>query len=150
MSIEEIRTRLKSFKDAEFSGPASAADISELRGMFSRPLPADYIEFLDNLGSGAVESEEFVGLGGSEHLDARRVTARLRQPSEFANFREHLVPLSGDGGGNYECIDLFRSTGSASVIVEWDHAGSDSGDLPVVESGFWNWFLGRLDEVRDV
>jgi hypothetical protein len=150
MSIEEIRTLLKSFNDVEFSGPASTADISELRGMFSRPLPADYVEFLDNLGAGAVESEEFVGLGGGERLDARRVTARLREPSEFATFGEHLVPLSGDGGGNYDCIDLFRSTEAASVIVEWNHGGTDSGDLPVVEIGFWKWFLGMLDEVRDV
>ena len=150
MSIEEARARLKTFWDAEFSGPASSADIAELKGMFSRPLPSDYIEFLSSLGAGAVESEEFVGLGGAEHLDARRVMGRLREPSEFATFGEHLVPLSGDGGGNYECIDLLRSSKLASVIVEWSHGGSDSAEPPVVETGFWKWFLGMLDEMEEV
>lgn len=150
MTIQQAKARVGTFDEAEFAGPASAADIAALQRMFTRPLPADYVEFLSTFGSGEVESEEFVGLGGAAHLDAARVVTRLREPSQFAPFGEDLVPLSGDGGGNYECIDLRRSTDEVSVVVAWDHGGGGEGELPVVETGYWRWFLGMLDEVEEV
>jgi hypothetical protein len=146
-SLEEARALLAGLEDVEFGGPASASDIAELGAMFELPLPQDYREFLRTFGAGAVESEEFVGLNGPAHLDARRVTARLRQPSKHASFEEHLVPLSGDGGGNYDCIDLLRSTAETSVVVTWNHAGR-SGERPVIATGFWTWFTELLQEMQ--
>jgi hypothetical protein len=145
MSLQQVQQRFESFEAVEFAGPASEADVAELRRLFRKAVPADYLEFLQSLGAGAVESEEFVGLGGPVHLDARRVTARLRESSEFAEFGDHLVPLSGDGGGNYECIDLDRSSPTTAIIVAWDHGRPTDDELPVLATGYWEWFLGMLD-----
>lgn len=145
MSIDEIRERLAEIDDVELCGPASSADVADAQRLFDLDFPSDYLEFLRTFGAGAAGSEEFVGIGGPEHLDVRRVVRRLRTPSTFAPFGQHLVPLSGDGGGNYDCIDLSRSTPTASVVVRWHHAG---GTEPIdgLQPGYWNWFLRILME----
>mgnify|MGYP005823416515 CR=1 FL=1 len=144
MSREAVERRLVDFDAVEFSGPATDEDIEELKAMFRWPLPDDYLEFLRTFGAGAVESEEFVGLGGPRHLDAKIVTQRLRTGSQFARFAEHLVPLSGDGGGNYDCIDLERSTRNESFVVEWGHASAHTAELRNV-ANFWEWLMSMLD-----
>jgi len=152
MSVDEVKARIACFDDAVFSGPVSPDAVEELQSMFRWPLPADYVEFLTSLGSGYVESEEFVGLGGAPHLDARNVTARLREISSFAVFDESLLPLSGDGGGDYDCIDLQQSNESTSIIVEWSHSGTGEPkeDVRFVATGYWTWFRGILDDLRDL
>lgn len=141
-------SRLREFDDVKFSGPASPIAIAELRELFPDPLPGDYVSFLEVLGAGAVGSEEFVGLGGPDHLDVRRVVVRLREPSKFVGFRDSLVPLSGDGFGNYDCIDLQLSTTETSVIVVWRHDGVGE-TAPVSAVGFWPWFVSILESIED-
>ncbi len=148
MSIQQLRERLIEFDDVEFSGPASEDQIAALQNAFSRPLPEDYLEYLRTFGSGAIDSEELVGLGGEKHLDALRVIQRLRAPSELAVFGNDLVPLLADGGGNYECIDLSRSTKTTSTVVAWNHGGASDGPLPIVGRSYWEWLSGLLDIIE--
>jgi len=140
---EELLELLKQYADANFEGPRSSEEIDELRQLFRLPLPTDYLDFLAILGSGEVGSEEFIGLSALPHRHAPHVVRDLRRPTRLAPFPEHIIPLSADGGGDYECLDLARSNPDSSVIVNWSHATGVQPD--VIAVGFWEWMRGLLD-----
>lgn len=149
MSLERARHLLNGLHEQEFSGGVELDAVATLQENVGRDLPADYVEYLTKLGCGFASSEDFLGLGGAPHLDVVRVHERLREPSKHSRLPVHFVPLKPDGYGNYDCIDLDRSSKEKSTIVQWLHDGGDDQEGEVLATEFWDWFCGELESIRD-
>jgi cell wall assembly regulator SMI1 len=111
--------------------------------------PSDFIEYLSVLGGGSVSSEEFIGLEPTEYQNLVFITNKLREKSTQTVFPKHLIPLRGDGFGNYDCIDTARS-GEKSIVVEWIHDSGDVKNIKVLASCYWDWFNGILNLIDEI
>lgn len=119
MSNEELNRRLSMFDAVEPSGPASEAQIAAAEDQLGIRFPPQYREFLSNFGSGGVDSEDFIGLNRPEHLNIVKLTSRLRARNNPLPAR--LLPLRGDGFGNYDCLVQRPTTHGEFAIVQWNH-----------------------------
>ena len=147
MGIERALKLLHGLREQAFGPGAAREAIVSLQEGIGHKLPADYVEYLVELGSGFASSEDFLGLGGPPHLDAIHVRQRLRETPASSQLPDHLLPVRPDGYGNYDCIDLSRSTAEQSTIVFWRH--ESASESQTVKSGFWDWFCDQLESLRD-
>jgi len=148
MNFETIQERLAESFDFEFKGGVTALDIAQKEDFFGQKYPADYRHYLIAFGAGYVSSEEFIGIGSEKHLNADFVAERLRQASKFAVFPVNLVPVRGDGFGNYDCIDMHQSSEDTSIVVEWIHDAPENQSCRILARGFWNWMSEILDMIE--
>ena len=146
-TLSEVKERLEGVADWALSEGVGGDAIVTAESAFTGSFPADFVEFLKVFGTGPGRSEEFIGLGGERHLDIVDMARHLRQPSTHSSFPSHLVPVRGDGFGNYDCIDLLASNEVRSQLVAWVHDASERESLEVLEDGYWAWFNGILDMV---
>jgi hypothetical protein len=146
----EIEERLRQFSDYEFSGSVPEDLILAAQLEFEGRFSADFINFLKEYGSGYISSEEFIGLGGKNHLNIINVANHLRRPSTHSHFPPFLVPIRADGFGNYDCIDLSASDDAHSRVVLWNHAAGDQLHPEVLADGYWEWFNGVLDILAEM
>jgi len=145
MTLSEIEKKLVAFAEREFSGSVSSDVVAEAEKSFAGTFPSDFVVFLSNYGSGFVESEEFIGLGGPDHLNIVSMANHLRSASSHCYFPVNYVPVRGDGFGNYDCIDLEASTPEISTVVAWLHDAGEDQCCEVLAKGYWEWFSGVLD-----
>ena len=139
MKREEVVRRIARFDAVDFSGPVTEEAIDRASAQLDAVFPPQYREFLSSFGCGGVDSEEFVGLGGPEHLDIVTLTARLRDRQR--PLPQHLLPLHGDGYGNYDCLDLLQPSAAGEyVIVHWLHDGGENQSPAVLADSFDEWF----------
>jgi hypothetical protein len=113
MSIEDIQQRIRSFEFTDFVDAIAPSVIHEAEQALRLPLSHEYREFLQHLGSGGVESEEFIGLGGKRHLKMHADLLRKSHP-----LPPHFIPLRGDGFGNYDCLDTSSPTENGEFAAE--------------------------------
>ncbi|SKB09576.1 SMI1-KNR4 cell-wall [Prosthecobacter debontii] len=147
MNIENIKTRLGEFGEVEFSGSVSEQVITDAENEFGFTFPPEYREFLAQFGSGGVDSEEFIGLGGPDHLDIVKLTKRLRERSN--SLPTHLLPLRGDGFGNYDCLDLNKPTTNGEfAIVIWNHEAGKNQSYEILAKSFGVWFESILNLIE--
>lgn len=149
MNLETARNLLNGLYEQEFSGGAELDAITSLQEDVGRDLPLDYVEYLTELGCGFASSEDFFGLGGASHLNVVHAYQRLREPSKHSKFPIYFIPLKADGFGNYDCIDLCRSSKEKSTVVLWVHDGGDDQEVKVLTADFWGWFCGELESIRE-
>ena len=145
MTHSEVKLRLVSIQEQEFSGPADPDLIARAETSFPASFPNDFKEFLLLYGSGFIESEEFIGLGGPNHLDVVWMANHLRSASSHKELPASYVPLRADGFGNYDCIDLASSGSGQSTIVAWIHDVDQEVAPEVLSRDYWDWFNGVLD-----
>lgn len=144
MKSNELMERVAGFEFVDFVGPASSEVIEAASNQLGVLFPPQYYEFLSSFGCGGVDSEEFVGLGGPEHLDIVKLTARLR--SRHNPLPSNLLPLRGDGYGNYDCLDLNQVMPTGELaIVQWLHDGGKNQHLVVLADSFDHWFETILE-----
>lgn len=148
MDIEKLRTEIESFEDKQFSGGVGDVEILTAELVLSLQFPRDYAEFLRKFGSGYVSFEEFIGLGGAQHLDVVKRTLDLRSRIK-SGFPSHLLPVLADGGGNYECIDVSRrgEDGNAAIVF-WRHDAGANQDLEKIANSYYEWFHSTLEAIR--
>jgi hypothetical protein len=142
VEIERAVELLNGMREQGFGPGAAREAIVSLQDEIRHTLPADYVEYLVEFGCGFASSEDFLGLGGPLHLDASHVRRQLREVPT-SQLPQDLLPVRPDGYGNYDCIDLSRSTRERSTIVFWRH--EVESDSQVVGSGFWEWFCDQLE-----
>ena len=88
--------------------------------------------------------------GGEPHLDVVKLIGHLARPSTLSTFPAHFVPIRADGFGNYDCIDLGRSTDSVrSTVVLWQHDAGNDQICSVLAQDFWQWFDGILTMIEN-
>lgn len=141
-SIEQ----LLSAREHSFAGTQSLDAIKLAEELKAEFIPDDYLDFLMEFGCGFYLSEEFIGLGGQEHLDFRKVRHRLLSRNVGARFPPQFIPVYGDGMGNFDVIDLGRSARDCSYIAFWCHDGPVQDIGPV---GYWSWFEQMLKDVLE-
>jgi len=146
----KIGAHLDAIPDRRFSGGVGVDAIEAAERAFRGRFPADFVDFLLTLGSGYAGSEEFMGLGGEEHLDIVSVAKDLRAPSTHSAWPDHYVPLRNDGFGNHDCIDLSASRESDSRVVLWTHSAPGAPHHEVLADGYWVWFEGVLEMAREL
>ncbi len=128
MNAEEFRDRLASYDDVDLRGPVDEAQVDEAEKALGCQLPPQYKSFLLICGSGEIGPEDFVGLGGPDHLHIVKLTSRLRNRQN--PLPENLLPLRADGFGNYDCIDLSKPTSNGECsIIQWNHEGGRARSL---------------------
>ena len=143
MNSEELVRRLANFESVEPSGPASEALIATAEQQLGIQFPTQYRSFLATFGCGGVDSEEFIGLGGPDHLNIAKLASRLRDRTN--PLPENLLPLRGDGFGNYDCININQSTNCGEyAIVQWNHEEGEPQKLKVIAISFDQWFESVL------
>lgn len=151
MEINRIQSTLASFPEKDFSGGVSDNVIQEKSCIIGLTFPPQYIGFLRELGAGYVSSEEFIGLGGPEHLDVAWLTLQLRSRKSQTRFPDSLIPLRSDGYGNYDCIDTRRPTSDGEFkIVEWVHDAGDSQEYRPLANSFNEWFVNMLHDIQQL
>lgn len=108
--------------------PASEDEVVAVERDLGYKLPNDYREFAKRFSGGSPNETDFefsddeVGTfhaSASEffnlHVNDDRNVVRWMKRTEF--FPADLVPIAGDGGGNYVCLD-YRSA-SNPIVVFW-------------------------------
>ena len=151
MNFETIKTEIESFDFFDFTGGVEDTIINEASNAIALPFPPEYREFLKQLGAGGVSSEEFIGLGGADHINVVMIFNHLREPSKFSVFPESFIPIRSDGYGNYDCIDTKSPTSMGEFkIVAWLHDGGDNQVCEELSTSYWEWFLSILDMVREL
>jgi len=149
MDIDMIKEEISLFDDAQFIGGVSEETILEAESILKVQFPSEYRAFLYGLGSGYVSSEEFIGLGGSEHLNVVWITNNLRSRHSIS-FPHNLIPLRNDGYGNYDCINLHKQSENPECeIVEYLHDGK-SAEYKKLATSFFVWFQDILKIVREL
>ena len=144
MNFESLLRRIDTFEFSQFSGPVPLELVYEAERVIALPFSPEYRQFLHKLGSGSVESEEFIGLGGLPHLDVVKVQKDLL--SQRNPILRHLTPLRGDGFGNYECMDTSAPTENGEfAIVQWLHDGGANQVCERLATSYFVWFGSVLD-----
>ena len=147
MSIDDLNQRIRSFEFTDFSGPIAPSLVNSAQQALGLPLSREYRQFLEHFGSGGVESEEFIGLGGKPHLDVVRLREDLLQRER--PFPKHLLPVRGDGFGNYDCIDTSAPTEKGEfAVVYWLHDGGEHQTYQQLASSYFEWFNSILDRIE--
>lgn len=147
MNFHVVRNLLNTLNEQEFSGGVDVGIIRSTEERLNVSFPDDYVEFLSKLGAGYASSEEFIGLGGESYLKVDSIYLDLIS-DENQRFPKFLIPVRADGFGNYDCIDLKKSTNLKSKIVFWGH-GKKSEDLVLISDGFWEWMEMEVKEVQE-
>lgn len=111
--------------------PASEDEVIAVESDTGYKLPSDYRDFARYFSGGSPNETDFefpddevetfhasAGEFFNLHHDDDRNLVRWMKRTEF--FPTHLLPIAGDGGGNYVCLD-YRSA-SDPTIVFW-HSG---------------------------
>ena len=149
MNFYNVQAVLDSIIEKEFSGGGSPEAIKHAESEIGFKFPLDYAEYLTELGCGFAFSEDFIGLGGEEHLDVLCTYRRLRQISKHTQLPINFVPLKPDGYGNFECIDIGNSSEDKSLVVLWLHDSGDEQNCEILSHGFWEWFAKELESIQD-
>jgi len=138
--------------------PASEDELVAVEGALGYKLPSDYRDFAKHFSGGSPNETDFefpdgeieifhasVGEFFNLHDGDERNLVRWLRRTEF--FPEHLIPVAGDGGGNYVCLD-YRSAGVPTVVF-W-HAGRPgmTNNISFVASTFSD-FVGLLHLPND-
>lgn len=143
MNNEQLNQRLANFEIVEPSGSVSEAAIVAAEQELGIQFPPQYRAFLSAFGSGGVDSEDFIGLGGPEHLDIVKLVVRLRNRNN--PLPERLLPLRSDGFGNYDCLDINRPTEQGEFsIVQWNHEAGEDQECEMLADSFDDWFESVL------
>lgn len=151
MDFQEIEREIEVFESHEFHGGVNDSLIDSASVSIGLPFPPGYREFLRRLGCGYVSFQEFIGLGGPDHLDVVKETLHLRGRSRLSRFPVHLIPVLSDGFGNYECIDTARPTGGGEFkVVNWLHDGGDEQSCEVIAESYLDWFWSVLQMIKSV
>lgn len=149
MNIDDAENLLAQIHEKEFVGGVSLEVVKSVEKKVGLQFPTDYVEYLTQLGCGYASSEDFIGLGGEPHLDVVRSYVRLREPSKHTQLPVNFIPIKPDGYGNYECIDLGKSSEEKSAVVFWIHDGGEEQNCEVISNGFWEWFIKELESIQE-
>ena len=150
MDFSMINKGLESFELYEFSGGVDTSDIEVACNLLNLPFPPEYKEFLQKLGSGYVESEGFIGLGGEQYLNILNICQILSVPSKHSSFPKYFIPISSDGYGNYDCINTNAATDNGEFeIVYWLHDGGETQNCEILARSYWEWFNSIMIEIRE-
>ena len=143
LNQEYLGTRLRNFDAVEFCGPVSETTIAAAERAIGVCFPRQYRTFLTLCGCGGIGSEDFIGLGGAEHLNIAKLAVRLR--SRHNSLPGHLLPIRGDGFGNYDCLDtrLVGNDGECAV-VQWNHEGGADQHCKHLADCYDSWFESML------
>jgi antitoxin YobK len=148
MNNEELNQRLAHFETVEPSGPVSESLIAAAEQQLGVQFPPQYRAFLSVFGSGGVDSEDFIGLGGPEHLDIAKLVLRLRDRNNPLPAR--LLPIRGDGFGNYDCFDTDQPTSQGEyAIVQWNHEAGAVQECERLYDSFDDWFESVLVMIKE-
>jgi cell wall assembly regulator SMI1 len=88
-------------------------------------------------------------------LSPRAALEAWQRLQEWEGFERHLLPIAGDGGGDYQCVDISaQSGGHHGEVVEWGHeecavqvlAPSLSSFLQQLADGLENGTIGHQSE----
>lgn len=151
IDIEKIRRDLMDFDFVEFSGGVSEEEIKIAEETIGLQFDTEYKEFLHNFGAGGVSSEEFIGLGGPAHLDVVNMVEHLRTPSTHSPFQATLIPIRGDGYGNYDCLDSSQvHPEKGAKVVLWLHDGGEYQELKTLNSSYSEWLHATLIMIREL
>ncbi|REJ85115.1 MAG: SMI1/KNR4 family protein [Acidobacteria bacterium] len=132
----------------EFAGGASADVVAAAERKIGMKFPAAFRRFLERHGSGFVEHQEFIGLGGPAHRDVVELTRTLRRELGEEVFQRDLIPVLADGYGNYEC--LRESAGQNEwPVVFWRHEAGAHQELEVLAQDYEAWFGQTIVEILD-
>ena len=148
MKIQQIKERLTSFDDVDFAGAQSPEKIDAAEQLLGVQFPPDYRRFLLEFGCGGVDSEEFIGLGGDDHLSVVKLTKRLRDRSNRPP--DNLLPVRADGFGNYDCIDFNRPAPNGEYcVVQWSHEGGIEQHHELLATSYGEWFESILQLIEE-
>ena len=134
-------------EEVDFAGGVQEAEISSAEQALGVRFPLKFRSFLGELGCGAVDSEEFIGLGGPRHLDVVQSTNWLRERP--GGFPTTLLPLRADGLGNYDCLDIGCWSGDECPVVEWVH-DAPYAKRRVLASDYERWFESVLQLIVEL
>ena len=147
MDLDTLARQFRKFDEVEFAGGVSDQEIDAAAERIGLPIEGGYRAFLRRFGCGAIEHEEFIGLGGDGHLDVVTVTRDLRARSLPRAFPSTFIPVLADGYGNYDCIDTTRRDNGEFPVVAWVHDGDDNPEQ--LAPNYLEWFNRKLQEIRD-
>jgi cell wall assembly regulator SMI1 len=57
-------------------------------------------------------------------LSPRAAAEAWERLQEWEGFERHLLPIAGDGGGDYQCVNVSKSGKGRGAVVEWNHEES--------------------------
>lgn len=130
--VREVKLAGESLTWFDAPSPATDGDIAAIENAIGNRFPGDYREFAKRFSGGSPNETNFefpddetgtfyasVGEFFTLTPEDDRNILRWMERTDF--FPSGLVPIAGDGGGNYICFD-FRSDTSNPPVVFW-HSG---------------------------
>jgi hypothetical protein len=128
----------KNESEAEFSGPASEAEIARAEELLGRELPPSYRRFLATLGAGRIFGVKLYGIVGGEDpatpLEPHAVGVALEGRRQ-GWLPDSLLPVGGRGTDVGYGIDLAAAgAGGEHPVVVW--RGSPESGTQVVARDF--------------
>jgi hypothetical protein len=134
--------------EAEFSGPASDAEIARAEELLGLEFPPSYRRFLAALGAGQIFGERFYGIvaGGrlEEPLVPNAVGVALEGRAQGWLPRT-LLPVDSEDGFGYGIDFAATSPGGEHPVVSW--RGSPESGTEVVAPDFGTFFHERIEHV---
>lgn len=145
MSRADVEKLIPQFRNIALRGSVSDAEIDAREAALGIRIPKDFRTFLSVYGAGQAGPEDYLGASLRRGDDAFMTRQDLLTPSTHAPFPERLLPVNGNGYGDYYCIDLAESGIDSSVIVFWQH--DNFVDPPeFIANGYWSWLANSMSE----
>jgi hypothetical protein len=139
-----LRPAIQSIGD--IGSGATREEIDRAAGVLGFRFPADFVDFLADIGWVDNRVGCFLGLGADVHsaLDVVRVCLSERREA-FPPPPDRLLPLLNDGSGNYYCLNVPDSAERPSAeVVFWEHEGSADQVPEVISPNFEKWFVRKV------
>ena len=106
----------------------TAEDFTVVEKVFNICLPADYKEIVKEINGGALPSAYVLIDGVGEVSYSRNVPLNKESKANIFDIGKYIMnnenglfPISGDGFGNYFCLNFRNNT-----VVYWDHETDES------------------------
>lgn len=129
---------------------ATRKQINDCERILRHRFPEDYKVFLERFGSVEWAKLTIFGLGaGIPEIEMVDMIAAEEHLSDSLQLPLELIPIMGDGTGNFYCLRVKQRPQKVCPVVFWDHdhpKGSEQKPKIVARS-FGNWLL-RLMKTR--
>ncbi len=161
MSSEKINEALESIDKSGLERPylnnkfsVSSQEVQEAETKIGSKFPKSYNEFLEKLGSGDFQGEEFYGLIPSQ-LDVEEIPNGLwftLDMQENMDLPKELFAFQDFDGDAVACLMLSQMKDGECPVILWDHSENHQRQLSkphVLADSFGCYFLKKVQELLE-
>lgn len=147
-SLEEIIIVIKEKIEWECGQGTSTLEINKAENELGIKFPADYIQFLSQLGWCSIEDSEIFGIGSDVpfHLNLIKLTHSERTEAQ-PKLPFFLIPILNDGMGNLHCIDTQNIESGKYPVVLFNHEDGSNQVMRRLAVSFCRYLQTIVEEL---